>query len=80
MKYQIFEISYQSILQNGEIENILTLKNVKIGWRFEYVHDSIESAEKEIKNSLEDLRFKNLVILPIVCVDYEGEISENPRI
>lgn len=81
MKFQIFETSYQKILKNDELETLISLKNVKCDiWSFEDVHDSVEKCEEEIKKHVEDLKSKNLVILPIICVDCEGEISEYQRI
>ncbi len=81
MKYQIFETSAKKVIDNDDIDYIYNLKRVTTDvWNFKDVHDSIEQAEIEIKNNFKAFRNKDLVILPIICVDYDSEISDHQRV
>lgn len=38
-------------------------------------HDTMESAVEEIKKNADKLKFLDLTILPVISINYEGEIS-----
>ena len=83
MNYQIFELVEPSILHKYEpdgyhmksIQGII-LQNVDINrYGFEEIHDSIDLAINEIEKYSDDLKSKTLTIIPIINIDYDGEVK-----
>ena len=83
MKFQIFELVEPSILKKHEpdgyhmksIQRII-LQDVDINrFGFEEKHESIESAMNEIEEYSDDLKSKTLTIIPIINIDYDGEVK-----
>jgi hypothetical protein len=56
---------YRSILQPVDNEHGMV----------ESEHDSMDAAIEEIKKHKEELKYCTLTILPIVKINYEGEVS-----
>ena len=84
MKFQIFELIEPSILKKHEpdgyhmksIQGII-LQDVDINrYGFEEIHDSIDSAMNEIEKYSDDLKTKTLTIIPIINIDYDGEVNK----
>lgn len=82
MKYKIFKLSTPDILiktyRDGydleTIENI-TLQELDFsGYIMNDEHNSIESAMEEIRKHKNELENTDLTILPIIEIDYNGEI------
>lgn len=84
MKYQIFELVGPSILHKYEPNGYhmkstqgIVLQDVDIDrFGFEECHESIESAMNEIEEYSNDLKSKTLTIIPIINIDYNGEIKK----
>ena len=84
MKYQIFELVGPSILKKYEPDGYhmkstqgIVLQDVDIDrYGFEERHESIESAMNEIGRYSEDLKSKTLTIIPIITIDYDGEVKK----
>ena len=83
MKFQIFELVKPSILKKYEpdgyhmksIQGII-LQDVDIDrYGFEEIHDSIDLAINEIEKYSDDLKSKTLTIIPIINIDYDGEVK-----
>ena len=83
MKYQIFELVGPEVLHKYEpngyhmksIQGIV-LQSVNIDrFSFNESHDSIESAVAEIEKYSEDLKGSALTIIPIININYMGEIT-----
>ena len=83
MKYQIFELVEPSILKKYEPDGYhmkstqgIVLQDVDIDrYGFEEKHESIESAMSEIEKYSDDLKGKTLTIIPIINIDYDGEVK-----
>lgn len=69
MKYQIYELVPAVTLEG--MERSLTLREIYIPFKTRY--DTPEEAELAILSKKDSLRFKDLVILPTVRYDYDGE-------
>ena len=84
MKYQIFELVGPSILKKYEPDGYhmkstqgIVLQDVDIDrYGFEERHESIESAMNEIEEYSDDLKSKTLTIIPIIKIDYDGEVRK----
>lgn len=84
MKYQIFELIGPSILKKYEPDGYhmkstqgIVLQDVNINcFEFKECHESIESAMNEIEKYSEDLKSKTLTIIPMIYIDYNGEIRK----
>ena len=84
MKYQIFELVGPLILHKYEPDGYhmkstqgIVLQDVDIDrYGFEEKHESIESAMNEIEKYSEDLKSKILTIIPIINIDYDGEMRK----
>ena len=83
MKFQIFELVEPPILKKHEpdgyhmksIQGII-LQDVDIDrYGFEEIHDSIDLAINEIEKYSDDLKSKTLTIIPIINIDYDGEVK-----
>ena len=83
MKYQIFELVGPQILHKYEPDGYhmkstqgIVLQNVDINrFGFEEKHDSIDSAMNEIEKYSEDLKGKTLTIIPMIYINYDGEVK-----
>ena len=84
MKFQIFELVEPPILKKHEpdgyhmksIQGII-LQDVDINrYGFEEIHDSVDSAINEIEKYSDDLKSKTLTIIPIITIDYDGEVRK----
>ncbi len=81
MKYIIYELVRPDFLQKKEMDgyDLKTLeRNVLERLNESYVYeeqDSFEDAVSEIQKNKDKLKFKQLVILPVISVDYNGDIS-----
>ena len=84
MKYQIFELIGPAILHKYEPDGYymksiqgIVLQDVDIDhYGFEEKHESIESAMNEIEKYSDDLKSKTLTIMPIIKIDYDGEVRK----
>lgn len=80
MKYKIFEFEIrETCVPDGyytstEYRNIL--KDLKMPFEFEDTHPNESSAMAEICKWSEELKNKNLTILPIISINWEGDIVE----
>lgn len=84
MKYQIFELVEPQILRKYEPDGYhmkciqgVVLQEVDIDrFGFEETHESIDSAMNEIEKYSDDLKSKTLTIIPIINIDYNGEVRK----
>lgn len=84
MKYQIFELVGPEILHKYEPNGYhmkstqgIVLQDVDIDrFGFEEKHDSYDSAMNEIEKYSNDLKSKTLTIIPIITIDYNGEVKK----
>ena len=82
MKYQIFELVGPQILHKYKPDGYYTkstqgvvLQDIDINrYGFEEKHESIESAMNEIEKYFDDLKNKTLTIIPIIKINYDGEV------
>ena len=82
MKYQIFELVGPEILHKYEPDGYymkstqgVVLQDIDINrYGFEEKHESIESAMNEIEKYFDDLKNKTLTIIPIIKINYDGEV------
>lgn len=82
MKYIIYELVKPSLLKEVEPDGYhykttykQVLEKLDVGW-IEAEHPSLESAMNEVYTNKEKLKQKTLTILPVLSIDWEGEISE----
>ena len=76
MKYKIYSLEYPEHLQTTEYrsESIsrAVLQNVNVGWENEF--KTIEDAYKHIYDNSEQLSGYELCILPVMKIDYDGNL------
>lgn len=81
MNYIIYELTRPNILQKIVPDGYYTkelIRNVleELDEPFiESQHESYDLAMAEIVKHKDKLKFKTMTILPIISIDYEGEIS-----
>lgn len=84
MKYKIYELVEPDILSKTEPDGYdikTTNKTVlqELDWGFGNnlggTYSSLESAKEEITDNLSDLKGKKLTILPILDIDWEGNLK-----
>ena len=84
MAYKIFELHRPTVLSRteavgyGQIETtapitLLELRNRPFEMDYEYTSES--EAKEDIIKHKEKFKYKNLVILDVISVNFEGEIS-----
>ena len=84
MKYQIFELVGPQILHKYEPDGYymkssqgIVLQDVDIDrFGFKDCHESIESAINEIEEYSENLKSKTLTIIPMIYINYDGEMKK----
>ena len=84
MKYQIFELISPPSLKKYEPDGYhmkstqgSILQEIDIDrYGFEENHDSIDSAMNEIEKYSDNLKSKTLTIIPIININYDGEVRK----
>lgn len=79
MKYIIYEMIHHDKVINDEGYNLTTstvyaLVELDVS-HVDSQHTSMENAVKEIQKHKKLLKYKQLTILPVIDIDYEGEIE-----
>lgn len=85
MKYKIYELVQPDILQENVIEGygmrsisrIVLEKISGIDYEFNEDHESMENAIAEIEKFKNQLKGMRLTIIPIIEIDYKGEIKQH---
>jgi len=78
MNYKIYELVGKSktIPDGYNMRTIETYKLEEIReWDMENDYDSIDAAYADIVKKKDDLKIKTLTILPIININWDGEIS-----
>lgn len=77
--YQMVEPTVLSkVVADGyytKTENRIALLEVSIGFDFQSRHPSMESAMLEITNKKDKLKHLTITILPVISINWEGEIN-----
>lgn len=75
MKYKIFELVKPEHLQKTEIYGYYNiLQEMDYSSKLDELYNSPEEALSKIEENKEDLKFKTLTIIPIIEINWEGEI------
>lgn len=83
MKYVIYEMTKPDVLSRSEQDgyyvktiNPITLEEI-VDFNIKTEHHSIDSAISEIHKHKDSLKSKYLTVLPVIKVDYDGNIEED---
>lgn len=82
MKYKVYELVKPEMLKRIEHEGydkvtkeLITLEEVTYSSGLDYSYNSELEAMTDIRDNKDRLKHKDLVIMPIVSVNWNGEIS-----